>query len=356
MPEPQRRSPPRSHAPNSEQTSLHSRDPPETSRDGGRIVVTDRPRRHGRSRPASAHLVHGSDASLGPPQPAAAHRGGGRQQRPGGAATGESPPAGMLPFLTVAIGASAGGLHAYTSFLAALPPDTGMAFVLIQHLDPNHKSLLVSLLQNHTAMPVVEAADGMPLTPDVAFVIPPDSTMMIRHGRLTVTSPAPERVSRHPIDSCFISLGEDQRQHAIAIVLAGAGSDGSAGLGTVKQHGGLTLAQAGDDGLPLAGMPRSAVATGLIDHVLPVGAMPAKLQERQGLLRAKSLPSDDAGAPAVDPEHFAELCALLRHRTGHDFSQYKRPTLLRRIHRRMQAERVATVADFLDLLRGWIGG
>jgi two-component system CheB/CheR fusion protein len=355
MPELQRRSSLRSHAAKSEQTSLDSRAPPETSRDGGRIVVTDRPRR----RLASTHLVHGSDASLGSPKPTTSRGAGGRQQQPAAAATGESPPAGILPFVTVAIGASAGGLHAYSSFLAALPPTTGMAFVLIQHLDPNHKSLLVSLLQNHTEMPVVEAADGMPLTPDVAFVIPPDSTMTISHGRLAITSPAPERVSRHPIDSCFTSLGEDQRQRAIAIVLAGAGSDGSAGLGAIKQYGGLTLAQAGDDGLPLAGMPRSAVATGLIDHVLPVGAMPAKLQEHlgslrkehQGSLRATPLPLDDAGAPAVDPEHFAEVCALLRHRTGHDFSQYKRPTLLRRIHRRMQAEHLTTVEDLLDLLR-----
>jgi chemotaxis methyl-accepting protein methylase/signal transduction histidine kinase/exonuclease VII small subunit len=133
--------------------------------------------------------------------------------------------------------------------------------------------------------------------------------------------------------------------------LAGAGGDGSLGLAAVKQHGGLTMAQAGDDLRALSGMPTSAVATGLIDHLLQVGAMPAKLLEHQASLSAASYEPDHGALAAADPEHFAELCALLRNRTGHDFSQYKQPTLLRRIHRRMQAQRVASVPEFLDLLR-----
>jgi two-component system, chemotaxis family, CheB/CheR fusion protein len=285
------------------------------------------------------------------PKPAGSRRATRRSRQPDSAIPGDPSQAGALPFLTVAVGASAGGLLAFTSFLAALPPDTGMAFVLIQHLDPTHKSLLVSLLSGHTAMRIVEAADGMPLAPDAVFVIPPDATLTVRSRRLVVSRPAPARINRQPIDRCFTSLAEDQRQQAVAIVLAGAGSDGSLGLAAIKQHGGLTMAQAGEDGRPLAGMPHSAVITGLVDHLLPVEVMPTKLLQYQAALRARPQAQDATGPPSADPEHFAELCALLRNRTGHDFSQYKQPTLLRRTHRRMQAQKATTVPEFLDLLR-----
>jgi two-component system CheB/CheR fusion protein len=267
------------------------------------------------------------------------------------AVAGKPQPASILPYLTVAVGASAGGLHAFTTFLSNLPPDTGMAFVLIQHLDPIHKSLLVSLLAPHTAMKMVEAADGMPLAPNTVFVIPPDATMTISGGRLVISSPAPARVNRWPIDSFFASLAEDQKHHAVCIVLSGAGGDGSHGLDAVKQRGGLVLAQAGDDGQAMTGMPHSAVATGLVDHLLPVSAMPAKLLDYQKSLREATRAPIGDDPHEVDPEHFAEICALLRGRTGHDFSQYKKPTLLRRIHRRMQAQGAATVVDLIDLLR-----
>ena len=264
-------------------------------------------------------------------------------------------PPGILPFLTVAIGASAGGLHAFTTFLDNLPPDTGMAFVLIQHLDPIHKSLLVNLLAPHTAMPVMEAADGVSLAPNTVFVIPPDATMTIEGGRLLVSSPAPARANRWPIDSFFTSLAADQNQHAVCIVLSGAGSDGSRGLREVKQQGGLILAQAHDNGEAMAGMPYSAVATGLVDHLLAVQAMPAKLLDYQrsqiGTPDGTPPGPDAAGTPSVDPTRFAEICALLRERIGHDFSQYKKPTLQRRIHRRMQAQGIATVDDLIQVLR-----
>ncbi len=274
---------------------------------------------------------------------------------PNGDASATPQPPGVLPFLTVAIGASAGGLHAFTTFLDNLPPDTGMAFVLIQHLDPIHKSLLVNLLAPHTAMPVMEAADGMSLAPNTVFVIPPDATMTIEGGRLVVSSPAPARANRWPIDSFFTSLAADQNQHAVCIVLSGAGSDGSRGLREVKQQGGLILAQAQGNGEAMAGMPYSAVATGLVDHLLAVQAMPAKLLDYQrsqiGAPNGTSPGPDAAGTPQVDPTRFAEICALLRERIGHDFSQYKKPTLQRRIHRRMQAQGIATVDDLIQVLR-----
>src|SRR5580658_2391489 len=200
---------------------------------GSRHAVSKTPRRRRAARPSNAAATATNTANQ--------------------TASATPQPPGILPFLTVAIGASAGGLHAFTTFLDNLPPDTGMAFVLIQHLDPIHKSLLVNLLAPHTAMPVMEAVDGMSLTPNTVFVIPPDATMTIAGGRLVVSSPAPARANRWPIDSFFNSLAADQNQHAVCIVLSGAGSDGSRGLREVKHRGGLVLAQAQADGTAMAG-------------------------------------------------------------------------------------------------------
>ena len=303
------------------------------------------------SRSAPQPLALGKVAGALARQPSAVHRAPRQQQEAGDPAPAGTSPACMLPFLTIALGASVGSLQAFTDFLAAMPPNNGMAFLLIQHLDPAHKSLLVGLLSGQTAMRIVEAVDGMPLATDTVFVVPPDATLLVRDGRLVVTTPAPARRDRLPIDRCFTALAQDQGPHAVAIVLAGVSSDGSAGLAAIKQHGGMTMAQAGDDGQALAGMPSNAVATRLVDHLLPIGAMPAQLLQHQASLRAVSPLPDDAGPLAMDPEHFAELCALLRTRTGHDFSQYKRPTLLRRINRRMETLHLDTMPTFLDLLR-----
>ena len=250
----------------------------------------------------------------------------------------------------MAIGASAGGLHAFTTFLNNLPPDTGMAFVLIQHLDPIHKSLLVALLAPHTAMPVVEAADGVPLASNMVFIIPPDATMTVSAGQLVIASPAPARANRWPIDAFFTALAEDQKRHAVCVVLSGAGSDGARSLREVKLQRGLILAQRLDDGQMMTGMPHTAARTGLVDHVLPASEMPAALLDHQRLLReVASIPGnavpDATGSAQLDPVLFAEICGLLRGRIGHEFSQDKTATLTRRIRRRMQAQGIATVPD-----------
>jgi two-component system, chemotaxis family, CheB/CheR fusion protein len=132
--------------------------------------------------------------------------------------------------LVVGLGASAGGLDAFKSFFAKMPPQSGMAYVLVQHLDPHHKSLLVELLSNHTEMPVVHAADGMPVAADHVFVIPPNAVLTIKGGILRVSTPAPPREHRRPIDVFFASLAEDQEEKAVCIILSGSGSDGSLGL------------------------------------------------------------------------------------------------------------------------------
>ncbi|HEY8290684.1 MAG TPA: chemotaxis protein CheB, partial [Acetobacteraceae bacterium] len=175
----------------------------------------------------------------------------------------EGKPDGQPPkgHLIVGIGASAGGLQAFKTFFAGMPADSGMAFVLVQHLDPQHRSMLVELLASATAMPVVEAADRMPVEPDHVYVIPPNATLRIAGGELLVSKPAPAREYRHPVDTFFSSLAEDQEESAICIILSGGGSDGTEGLRAIKEHGGLTMAQAAFDEHAMSGMPNSAAAT-----------------------------------------------------------------------------------------------
>ena len=145
--------------------------------------------------------------------------------------------------LIVGIGASAGGLEAFKSFFTNMAADTGMAFVLVQHLSPDYKSMLAELLSKTTAMDVIEATDGVVVKPNCVFVIPPDATMTISGGRLKIVKPAPPRDRRRPIDTFLQSLAEDQHENAICIILSGTGSDGTLGVAAVKEHGGLTLAQ-----------------------------------------------------------------------------------------------------------------
>jgi two-component system CheB/CheR fusion protein len=197
-----------------------------------------------------------------------------------------SEPQDVLPGLVVGIGASAGGLAAFKTFLANTPADTGMAFILVQHLDPHHKSLLVELLGAGAAIPVMEAADGMAVRKNCVFVIPPDTTLTIKDGILIVVSPAPPRERRRPIDTFLSSLAEECGDKAIGIILSGVGSDGSLGVGKIKEHGGLTLAQAEFDHVAQGGMPQSATNTGMVDHVVPVEDMPGLLIDYQQHLGA----------------------------------------------------------------------
>jgi two-component system, chemotaxis family, CheB/CheR fusion protein len=251
----------------------------------------------------------------------------------------------------VGIGASAGGLAAFNAFLDHMPPDSGMVFVLVQHLAPDHKSMLVELLRAHTSMRVLEAQDGLPLTRDHVYVIPPDATLTIENGLLCVSTPAPAREYRRPIDTFFSSLAEDQGELAVSIVLSGVGSDGTLGLGSVKEHGGLTLAQADFDDTALSGMPHSAAATGLVDHVISVETMPAKLIDYQRHLSEVACQKDSEGTRQDTLEHLATVTALLRARLGHDFTAYKEKTLIRRIQRRMQVLQVEGVPAYIEFLR-----
>ncbi len=230
-------------------------------------------------------------------------------------------------FAVVALGASAGGLDAFGRILDRLARDSGMAFILVQHLDPTHESLMVELLARHTAIPVIEAGDGMMLEPDHVYVIPPGRYLAVEHDMLRLTQPVERHGMRLPFDFLLHSIAGSCCSRAIAVVLSGTGRDGSAGLRAIRDKGGFVIAQAPDEAA-FDGMPRNAIATGLVDLVLPLNEIPAALAAR---------PRDAvAGVVPVDtPDSFAAIIALLREATAHNFTLYKSGTLRRRIDRRI---------------------
>ena len=269
-------------------------------------------------------------------------------KRGGGQPRGASGDDGSGGLYIVGIGASAGGLEAFKSFFGNTPADTGMAFVLVQHLSPDHKSMLCELLGKETPMSVVEAVDGVKVKANCVYVIPPDSTLTIKGGHLKVARPAPPRDRRRPIDSFFQSLAEDQGENAIAIVLAGTGSDGSLGLAIIKEHGGLTLAQAEFDSHAMAGMPRSAALTGQVDEVLEVEAMPTRLLAYKRHLTSVIARKDGDGVDHDTGSHLSKIMTALRSRSGHDFSEYKEKTVGRRLQRRMQVLHLDTPEAYIE--------
>ena len=270
---------------------------------------------------------------------------------PGAADANTPPPASDATPLIVAIGASAGGLEAYKRFFSQMPIDSGMAFVLVQHLAPEHHSLLAELVGRSTRMDVLQAADGEQVQAGQVYVIPPDATLTIVDGILQLSRPAPPRQHRWPVDTFFQSLAVDQGENAVCVVLAGSGSDGARGLRQVKEHGGLTVAQAGYDHVAMSGMPASAAATGQVDHVLEVEEMPALLLAHYAHLRATRGRKDADGTRQDLTAHLLTITGLLRAELGHDFSQYKEKTLVRRIQRRMQVLQLDTVPAYIARLR-----
>lgn len=179
-------------------------------------------------------------------------------------------------FLVVGVGASAGGLEAFTQLLGGLPPKPGMAFVLVQHLDPQHQSMLADILSKTSKMPIHEAKDGVVVKPDCIYVIPPDTSLAIRDGRLVLS---PRLHSQHPhlpVDFFLRSLAEDQKSNAVGVILSGNGSDGVAGLAAVKAEGGITFAQ-DEKSAKFSGMPHSAISSGNVDFILPPSQIPEVL-------------------------------------------------------------------------------
>ena len=193
----------------------------------------------------------------------------------------------------VAIGASAGGLEAFRTLLAALPAESGMAFILVQHLDPTHPSMMVELLSRHTAMTVLEAREGMRLEPDHVYIIPPGRYLAVRNGAIHLVRPPASQAVRMPFDFLLQSLAEEFGERAVCIVLSGTATDGSIGAKAIKEVGGLVIAQDPEEA-EYDGMPRSAIATGAVDLVLPLAKMPEALAKYGGHRYLKTGKSDAA--------------------------------------------------------------
>jgi two-component system CheB/CheR fusion protein len=230
-----------------------------------------------------------------------------------------------------------------------MPPDSGMAFVLIPHLDPTHESLMVELLAKQTRMSVVEAGDGMAVEPNRVYVIPPNRSLAIREGVLRLSRLPEPRGLQTAIDSFLRSLAEDQKERAIGIVFSGTGSHGTRGLREIKAAGGLIMAQA-PESADYDQMPRAVIATGLVDYVLPPEAMPEALIKYARHAYVNRVP--EAAAPEeTAPEHLNRILALLRARTKHDFRAYRKNMLMRRVQRRMGLCHIDRLADYLEHLR-----
>ncbi len=258
----------------------------------------------------------------------------------------------------VALGGSAGSIQALKAFFQALTTGSGMAYVVILHLSPDHTSTLPELLQAATTMPVRAAQDAERLEADHVYVIPPGKHLLVVDGHLRLTNLEPERGKRVAVDVFFRTLADTHGPHAIGIVLSGADSDGGNGLKRIKERGGLTIAQDPEEA-EHPSMPTTAINTGMVDWVLRVGDMPARILEYRANEAALRLPSEEGPQPARpaapppdgDEAALREVLSFLRARTSHDFTYYKRATIVRRISRRMQINSLTNLPDYVSFLR-----
>lgn len=255
---------------------------------------------------------------------------------------------GKNPLYIVGIGGSAGGLEAFEDFFTNMPSDSGMAFVVVQHLDPVHKGMLPELLQRHSRMPVVQIEDGMQVEPNHVYIIPPNKDISILHGILQLLEPSSPRGLRLPIDLFLKHLAQDQGEKAVAVILSGMGTDGTQGLKEVKEKLGMAMVQ-DPESAKFDGMPKSALSTGLADYVAPASELPAKLLEY-----AKHRLQAPVGSLAITEETsnaFQKIIVLLRAQTQQDFSLYKKDTLNRRIKRRMDIHLIDSADDYVRYLQ-----
>jgi len=274
--------------------------------------------------------------------------------RPRGANKTKTPAtAGAKPFFIVAMGASAGGLEAFNQLFPTLPPDTGMAFIIVVHLDPKHESLLPEIISRLTPMPVSQVKDGMPVQPNRVYIIPPNTNMAISKGILKLV---PRPVARGPhlaIDYLFRSLAEDQKTNAVGLLFSGTSSDGALGIEAIKHAGGITFAQ--DESARYDWMPKSAIATGCVDFVLA----PEKIAGELAWISKHPYLAPKGPAKAAEPEEFLpegeeilqKILFQLKKASGVDFSFYKRSTLRRRILRRMVLSKLDNLESYLKFLQ-----
>jgi len=251
-------------------------------------------------------------------------------------------------FPVVAIGASAGGLEALEQFISRVPPGSGMAYVIVQHLDPTHKGIMSELLQRCTVMKVSQIKDRTRVQPDCVYVIPPNKDLSILHGVLHLLTPTSARGQRLPIDFFFRALAEDQQQHSIGVILSGMGSDGTLGLRAIKEKAGLAIVQEATTA-KFDSMPRSAIEAGLADIVAPASELPERILtylQHRPLIPQSGLEHEDKSQSALE-----KVILLLRAHTRNDFSLYKRNTLYRRIERRMGIHQISKMSAYVRYLQ-----
>ena len=251
--------------------------------------------------------------------------------------------------IIVGIGASAGGLEAFEAFFSHMPRSTGMTFVIIQHLAPQHHSNLPELIQRYTKMTVKSAENDMAVEPDVVYVIPPNTLLALFNGKLQLLGPTENMGLRLPIDYFFRSLAANMKDRVVAIILSGTGSDGSLGIKAIKEAGGIVMVQEPATAL-YNGMPLSAITTGLVDFVLPVADIPDKLISYKRL--AVSAKTDEISIQGkLTTEYLHQILLMVRTETGHDFSHYKETTIRRRIERLMAMNQIEHISEYVRFLQ-----
>ncbi len=276
--------------------------------------------------------------------------------------TAQNPPTEKLPvksnrrnskktFHIVGIGSSAGGMEALEQFFTHVSPNCGLAFVVVSHLDPTQKGMMPELLQRFTTMKVHQAGDGLQVAPNCVYVIPPNKALSILHGTLQLLEPTASRGLRLPIDFFFNHLAEDQKERSIAIILSGMGSDGTLGVSAVKEKLGMVMVQ-DIRSAKADGMPRSAIATGLVDYIAPAEHLPARLMDYvKHAKTAATLPRKAEVLAGKTSGMLQKIFVLLRAQTGHDFSFYKKSTIYRRIERRMTVHQIADMSLYVRYLQ-----
>jgi chemotaxis methyl-accepting protein methylase len=263
-------------------------------------------------------------------------------------------------FMVVGLGASAGGIRAFKEFFKHVPERSGMAYVVILHLSPDHDSRLAEVLQQSTPMPVAQVNERVRIEPEHVYVIPPNKSLSMEDGSLVVSDVTGVEERRAPVDIFFRTLAESQRERAACVVLSGTGANGSMGLKRVKERGGVAAVQSPEEA-EHADMPRNSIATGLVDYVLPVAEIPARLVAYRDAFVGVSVFAADADGREEEPppprrDHaeeraFAVVLAQLRLRTGHDFAAYKRGTVRRRIERRIGVTQAADISAYSQYIR-----
>jgi two-component system CheB/CheR fusion protein len=252
-------------------------------------------------------------------------------------------------FLIAGLGASAGGIQAFQQFFLKVPPESGIAYVVILHMSPDHDSHLAQVLQATTKMPVTQVNEKIKVQPDNVYVVPPNRHLTMQDGHIIVSPNTQIEDRRAPVDIFFRTLAEEHNSKAIAVILSGTGANGSMGLKRVKENGGATFVQNPREA-EFNEMPRNAIATGLVDEVLNVGEIPAKIiayKNSHGRIQI----SEDAEKHSPEQQQaLRNLFTELRLRTGHDFSNYKRPTLLRRIERRINIQNLPDLPSYVTYI------